>query len=196
MNRKTIRTIGTLALVAMLSPMASAVDWTGVKEVGGFVGFNHYGSGNYGLDAAVQTQGVSFLYGIDQKWRLGGDLGFLLYNSGATPSTTDLGMTVAPAVYYDIVSKPSGSLYLTGRPLNFTFLNQSSPSNNGWMLDIIKAGVGIEVKVSKDFGMFFEGDVLNFGIHGAENAKTGTHFGAFLFPGLRMGAKMYFGGKA
>jgi len=179
----------------MLSPLASAVDWTGVKEVGGFLGFTHYGTI---VDPAIatQSQGISFFYGVSPRLRIGGDLGFMVANSGKDPGTTDIGMIIAPALNYDVISKPSGSLYLSGRPLNFVFQNVSAGSSNAWALGIANVGAGIEAKISKDFGMFFEGDVLDFGIKGGSGASTSTNFGFLFFPAVRFGARMYFGGKA
>ena len=184
----------SLLAVALLAPLAGAVDWTGVTDVGGFLGFNQYGTGV--PFAATQTQGVSFLYGLRPGLRVGGDLGLLMVNSGTTPSTTDFGFSISPTADLDLISKPSGSLYMSGHLLSYSYQGASANgSTNAWALGIATLGLGLEAKISSDFGVSFEGDVLRFGLTGGTGASSISDFGVLLFPAVRIGAKMYFGGK-
>lgn len=189
MKKLLLMLVLPLSLLASSAKADPGADWTKKMGAGGYIGFAHYPVNDAELD--LITQGVTGVYGINQRLRVGANLGAFVANRGGDTGGTVTGFSIAPTLSYDIVQKPGGSFYAVTHSLSYDLVKNSGSVPDEWNLDIFNAGVGIEALVSRDVGVALEGDVLRFGITRAAK-KSETHIGALAFPALRLMARMYF----
>lgn len=179
----------SLLAVASVARAADGVDWNKKMGAGGYVAFAHYPIADTEQD--LTTQGVSFVYGVNGRLRLGANAGVFVSNRGGDTGGTTTGFSIAPTASYDLVQKAGGAFYVVTHSLAYDLIKNSGNNPDTWNLDILNAGLGLEAVVSNNVGVAFEGDVLRFGMTRALQ-HTETHVGALAFPQIRVAVRMYF----
>lgn len=178
-----------LLLTALRASADDGANWNKKMGAGGYIGFTHYSVANTETD--LTTQGLSFVYGLSPKLRVGANAGLFVTNRGGDTGGTATGFSIAPTAMYDLVGKPGGSFYVVTHALAYDLVKNSGSVSDTWDLDILNAGVGIEALVSHDVGLSLEGDAFRFGVTRALG-HTETSISALAFPSIRLFARMYF----
>lgn len=191
MNRRNLSWLLSLSLLlaAGAAKAQDGANWTKRMGAGGYLSWAHYPVAD--TDTTLQTQGLSFVYGLGPKLRVGGNFGLFVSHRGGDTGGTATGFSIAPTVMYDVVTKPGGSLYLVTHSMGFDLVKNSGNSSDVWDLDILNAGAGIEGMISRDVGVSLEGDAFRFGVTKAAG-HTETQISALAFPAVRLMARMYF----
>ncbi|MDE2291648.1 MAG: hypothetical protein KGL53_06165, partial [Elusimicrobia bacterium] len=133
------------AALTAARPAAAQEGWKGLKGVGGYVSNTNFATS--GGQLQLMTQGATFLYGVTQNLRVGGELGALVADTGGGKDNgggTNYGFSVGPAADYDVVRRNTVSLYALSRPLNATILGGNNDVQTRWNLSFISAGLGLE----------------------------------------------------